>query len=89
MATDEEILQSWNSLEKMKQNEAIIHLYRLAEAAGRKTGISDFEQELFSDPTIEAALKNFGWGSRMKGGLITQRAVLREAVRIARERLKK
>ncbi|MFA6048410.1 MAG: hypothetical protein WC792_00490 [Candidatus Micrarchaeia archaeon] len=87
MATDGEIIQLWKSLpEKTRNTEGAIKIYRLAEDAGRNEGISAFEKELSSDATIETALKTFGWGSRFKGSLITLRAVLKEAGRLAREK---
>ncbi|VVC00933.1 Uncharacterised protein [uncultured archaeon] len=56
----------------------------------KKEAVSTFEAELLSDSTIEAALKGFGWGSRMKkASIITQRAVMREIIRIAKEKMEK
>lgn len=95
MATEEEISQLWNSFpKKLKQEEAIVRLYRLAEKEGRQAGMSAMEKELLSDATIEAALQAFGFGrhkrdSVKRAGIITQRAVLREAIRIAIEKMKK
>ncbi|MDO8633745.1 MAG: hypothetical protein Q7K34_00440 [archaeon] len=83
MATDEEVMQLWNSFSGMKQPEAIIRLYRLAEDSGKQAGILTLEKELLSDATIEKALQNFGWGRRMKSSTITVRAIIREATRLA------
>ena len=82
-------MQLWNRLPKKKTG-AIIRLYRLAENAGRQAALSAMKKELLSDSTIEAALQSFGWGRRYKkASLITQRAVLRETVRLAAEKMGK
>ena len=92
MATDEEILRVWGSLpNKMKRDEAVIRLYRAAEEAGemaaRSAGIAAIGKELLSDATLEAAMNSFGWGRRDKRSTITMRAVMREALRIAKEKI--
>ncbi len=90
MATNEEIIKSWNSMPKrMKQDEAIVQFYRTAEAAGRQQAISAVETELLSDSTIETALSSFGLGRKKKASTITTRAVMREAFRIAKEKAEK
>ena len=59
MATDEEIMQLWNSFPKKTKASAqeIIKFYRLAEAegekAGRQAGIEAVGKELVSDATSE------------------------------------
>jgi hypothetical protein len=47
------------------------------------------ERELVSDATIEKALHIFGWDRRGKSSVITVRAVMREAARIAAEKASK
>lgn len=90
MATDEEIIQLWGSLpKKTKKADAIIRLYRMAENEGRRAGISALEKELLSDSTVGAALQAFGWGRKNKTSLITMRAVMREALRMAKEKTEK
>ncbi|GEM_PF-2074803 len=90
MATDKEIRQLWDSFsEKMKQPDTVIHFYRHAENEGKQEGLLEMEKELVSDSPIEAAIQVFGFGRRNKAGTITQRAVIREATRIAIENIKK
>ncbi|MEK6953573.1 MAG: hypothetical protein AABX01_01080 [Candidatus Micrarchaeota archaeon] len=84
MATDEEILQLWEKLPKKKERaQDIVRLYRLAESAGRQEAVLALEKELLLDATIESALKTFGWGRNSRASIITTRALLREAARIA------
>ncbi len=85
MATDEEILKLWKNTSgngKQEQAKAIIEFYRLAE----KEGVERLEKELLSDATIDAALKTFGWGRGDKRSTITTKAVVRETLRLAREK---
>ncbi len=90
MATNGEIIKMWNRLaEGAKQDEAIVQFYRAAEAAGRQQAISVIEAELLSDSTIETALSSFGLGRKKKASTITTRAVMREALRIAKEKSEK
>jgi len=87
MATDEEILQLRASFPaKTKPDEAVIRLYRAAGNAGQQAALSAMEKELLSDATIESALKTFGWGRRNRTSLITMRALMREAFRLAAEK---
>ncbi len=87
MATDEEILKLWGGSAKKKEDaQAIVRLYRLAENTGRQEGSSALEKEILTDATIEAAYGLFGFGKRDKRSTITQRAIMREAFRIAREK---
>ncbi|VVB57675.1 Uncharacterised protein [uncultured archaeon] len=87
MATDDEIKQSWKRLGASgKEADAAVQLYRQAEREGRLAGISALEAELSSDAAIQSALDTFGWGRRNKTSLITMRALLREIVRVAREK---
>ncbi len=89
MATDEEIMRLWGRFPKTgKQPEAIIRLYRAAENEGKQAGLLSLESELTSDATIESALKTFGWGRRNRTSLITMRALMREAIRLAKEKVK-
>jgi hypothetical protein len=53
---------------------------------GFEAGISAMEKELLSDATVEAALQPFGWAHTDKRTLITLRAVLREAIHLAKEK---
>jgi hypothetical protein len=89
MATDEEIMQLYNSLPQKQQAESIVSFYRLAEIAGKQAAILEMEKELVSDATIESAMKTYGLGRRMKASTITMRALLKEAIYIAKEKLKK
>ncbi len=90
MATDEEIIQLWNSFpKKMKEDDAIIRLYRLAEDTGKKESSLSIEKELVSDSTIETAIKTLGWGRNNKASIVAQKAVLRQVLRIAMEKVKK
>ena len=90
MASDEEIIQLWGSFPKKKaRSEAIIGLYRMAEDAGKQVGLSALETELLSDATLESAMNSFGWGRRDKRSTITMRAVMREALRIAKDKTEK
>ncbi len=90
MATDAEITQLWNSYSKeMKEPQAIITLYRLAEDTGKQAAFSAMEKELLLDANIEKALRMFGWARQNKASTITTRAVLREVCRIAMENVKK
>jgi len=89
MASDEEIMRLWkNFADKTKQPEAIIQLYRLAEKEGKEEQLTALEKELTADSTIEAALKTFGWGRGKKESTITTRAIIREAFRLAKEKVK-
>ncbi len=45
--------------------------------------LDNMEKELLSDAIIEAALKNFAWGGK-RANIITLRAILREAIRLAK-----
>ncbi len=94
METDEKIMRAWDGFrKKMNEKEAIVGFYRLAEDAGRQDGISALEKELLSDTVVEATLQTFGWGMRSRTSVryrtsvITQRALLREAVRLAMEKM--
>ncbi len=90
MTTNGEIMKLWGSLPKsITQDEAIVQFYRAAEAAGRQQAISAVEAELLSDSTIETALSSFGLGRKKKASTITTRAVMREALRIAKEKAEK
>jgi len=90
MSTDEEIMQLWKGFPKdLEPAQAIARLYRHAEETGRTEGILAIEKELLLDATIESAIKTFGWGRSSKASIITTRAILREALRIASEKLKK
>ena len=87
MASDEEIIKLWGSLPKgSKQAEIIISLYRAAEKEGRQEAILALEAGLLSDASIEAAMQTFGWGRKDKRSTITMRAVMREAIRLAKEK---
>ena len=96
MATDAEILKLWNSLSAKKNpQDAAIELYRLAQDAGKQECLAVMEKEMLSDAAIEEAIKLFGFGGNKKSGtitrmsVITQRAIIREAIHIAKERLGK
>ena len=83
MATDGDIIQLWNSFPNKGQPEAIVRLYRL----GENMGIAAMEKELLSDSTIEAATKAFfGMRKHSKAGIITLRAIMREAIYLAKEK---
>ncbi len=56
---------------------------------GFEAGISAMEKELLTDATVEASLQPFGWAHKDKRTLITLRAVLREAIRLAKEKVGK
>ena len=92
MATDEEIIQKWKSIAGEKEKAmAIIGFYRAAEDAGKLSGrqaaVSAMENELLSDATLESAIAAFGHGRHDKRSTITMRAVMREALRIAKEKV--
>ena len=84
MATDGTIIQSWKKFsETMSPTDAAVRLYRLAEEAGKQESLRAMEKELLSDEVIESALKTFGWGRGKKSTIVTQRAILRRAIRLA------
>lgn len=91
MATDGEIIRMWESLPKdLKPQEAAAQLYRIAQEAGKKDCLAALEKELLSDATIEEATGLFfGLGRYKKAGTITQKAIMREAFRLAKEKARK
>ncbi len=90
MASDKEILQLWKNISsKLKSDEAVLQFYRTAEEAGRKESLSSLEKELVADANINSALDTFGLGRRNKTSLITMRAMLKEVLHLAAEKIKK
>lgn len=91
MATDNEILELWNSFSKGEENSsfAAIRFYRLAEKEGKQAGVLALEKELLSDETILAAMHVFGWERQKKSSLITLRAIQRETIKLAMAKVKK
>jgi len=84
MATGAEIMEKWESVSKEKKpSEAIVLFYRMAE----KDAIAEMEKELQSESTIEEAIKMFGCGRKSKAGMITVKALMNEAIHIAKSRL--
>jgi hypothetical protein len=47
------------------------------------------EKELQSEPIAQASMQPFGWGHKDKRSIITLRAILREAARLAGEKARK
>jgi len=89
METDKEFKRLLTRLPKKIQNADLFGFYLLAKEAGRQQGQDALEQALMSDATIEAAFDTFGWGRRKKVFTITQRNLIREILRIAKERMAK
>ncbi len=86
METDEEILKFWKSFPKKANCGEVAEFYRAAKLAGKKELLGDLEKELASDETIESAMQLFGWGRKSKASTITLRAIVRELLRIARQK---
>lgn len=81
MATDGEILEKWEGISKVgKQSDSIIQLYRMAE----KDAVAAMEKEMQSEATIEEAIRTFGWGRKSRASIITVKALMNEAMHIAK-----
>lgn len=90
MAADAEILALWKDSQKAgKGNASIVEFYKKAHKAGREGGLIALGEEIVEDATIESAIITFGWGRGSRASVITARALVREALRIANENLKR
>ena len=88
MATDKEILKLWKNMPKnLSQDEMAVRIYREAEKTGTEEGLAAMEKKLLSDSNIEASAQMLGLGRKMKAGTITLRAIIREDIRLAIEKI--